>query len=240
MLTDAATSRRHSTSASGSARFWIVLVDRIGVHPRAHVAAVVAAALVEHDQLVRRLDRQLAQQDLVDQREDRRIGADAERQRQDRHDGKQGAAAEAAQGEAQITQDGIHGLDLTVRGGRWLLRVLGFSGSRVLGFAGSRVPGFPGSRCGSAGSGPLGSYGSLSYNNFRPRSRNLCTSHDRASKTLGTSRWHSWCSLGAHGISQAVRGSRLLQACRRDTKGSNPAHAALICPAGFQVHHSDS
>ena len=81
-----------------------VLVERIGVHPRPHVAPHVAALLVEHDQLLGVRDGKLAQQDLVDQREDRRIRADAQGQRQDGDRGEEGAAAKAAHGQAEIGQ----------------------------------------------------------------------------------------------------------------------------------------
>ena len=100
--------RRHSTSASGSARCCIVLVDRVRMHPRPHVAAVVRAVLVEHDQLFGSRDRQLPQQDLVDQREDRRIGPDAERQRQDRHGGKQRTPPQSADRKTEVGRDGGH------------------------------------------------------------------------------------------------------------------------------------
>ena len=85
-----------------------VLIERIRVHPRAHVAAHVRALLVEHDQLVRARDRQLAQQDLIDEREDGGVGADAERERQDRDGREQGTAAESAERQAQVGQD-AHG-----------------------------------------------------------------------------------------------------------------------------------
>ena len=68
---------------------------------------VVRALLIQHDQLVGRRDRQLAQQDLVDQREDRGVGADAERQRENRDRREQGAAPKPAQREAQIGQRGL-------------------------------------------------------------------------------------------------------------------------------------
>ena len=99
--------------AKGLGPLLILLVDRVGVHPRAHVAAAVRARLVEHHQLVRVLDRQLAEQDLVDQREDRGVGADAKRERQDRHDREQRAAEQAADGELQVVRGQRHygGLD---------------------------------------------------------------------------------------------------------------------------------
>jgi hypothetical protein len=56
----------------------IVLIDRIRVHPRSHVVAVVGTLLVEHHQLVGACDRQLAEQQLIDQRENRGICADSQ------------------------------------------------------------------------------------------------------------------------------------------------------------------
>jgi hypothetical protein len=72
-----------------------ILVERIRVHPDPHVAAVVRALLVEHDQLVGVRDRQLPEQDLVDQRKNRGVGANPERQREDGHGGEQRTAAGA-------------------------------------------------------------------------------------------------------------------------------------------------
>ena len=73
-----------------------------------HVAAVVRPLLVEHHQLIGVGHRQLAQQDLVDQREDRGIRADAERQRQDRDDREQRAAPEPADGKAKVVGGQSH------------------------------------------------------------------------------------------------------------------------------------
>ena len=92
--------RQHFAERLGA--LLVLLVDRIGVHARAHVAAAVRARLIQHHQLVRVLHRQLAQQDLVDQREDRGVRADAERERQDRDDRKQRAAKEAADGQLEV------------------------------------------------------------------------------------------------------------------------------------------
>ena len=108
MLTEAAASRRQITSRERRRLLLVVLVDGVGVHPRAHVAAVVRPALVEHHQLLGCPDRQLPQQDLVDQREDRRVRADAQGQRQDRHRREQRAAAQAADRQAEVSQ-GVHG-----------------------------------------------------------------------------------------------------------------------------------
>jgi hypothetical protein len=62
----------------------------------------VRTLLVQHAELVGRPDRQLAQQHLVDQREDRRVGANPGRERQNRHAGEEGVAAEATQGVYRI------------------------------------------------------------------------------------------------------------------------------------------
>ena len=86
----------------------ILLINGIGVHPRSHVAAVVCALLVQHHQLVRSRHRQLAQQNLIDQREDRGVGADAQCQRQDRHNGEQRAAEEPAHGKPDVVEGQGH------------------------------------------------------------------------------------------------------------------------------------
>ncbi len=74
------------------------------MHPRAHVAAVVRAALIEHDELLGRLDGQLPQQHLVDQREDGGIGANPQGEREDGDNRKERAPPESAQGKAQVTR----------------------------------------------------------------------------------------------------------------------------------------
>jgi hypothetical protein len=56
----------------------------------AHVAAVVRALLEQHDQLLGRRNRQLPQQDLIDQREDGGVRADSQSKRQDRDDREEG------------------------------------------------------------------------------------------------------------------------------------------------------
>ena len=74
--------------------------------------------LVEHHQLLGILHRQLAQQHLVDQREDRGVGADAERERQDRDDGEERAAEQPAQGQPEVVDGLSHGgLDGSPAGG---------------------------------------------------------------------------------------------------------------------------
>jgi hypothetical protein len=85
-----------------------ILVDRVGVHARPHVAAVVDAVLDEHDDLLGRPDRQFPQHELIHEGKDRGIRADPQRQRQDRHRGEQGSAADSAQGVAQVRQKAGH------------------------------------------------------------------------------------------------------------------------------------
>jgi hypothetical protein len=76
--------RRHEAAAQDVGKrlrpLLEVLVDGIGVHPRSHVAAVVIAQLVQHDQFLGCFHRELAQQNLVDEGEDCGIGADAKRE----------------------------------------------------------------------------------------------------------------------------------------------------------------
>ena len=83
------------------------------MHSRAHVAAAVRAFLVEHHQLIGVFNRQLSQQDLVDQREDRGICAYSERQRQDCDGRKKRAAAQAANRQAEIGHGCGHASGLT-------------------------------------------------------------------------------------------------------------------------------
>ena len=75
----------------------------------AHAAAVVLlAAGVDLDQLVGALDRQRPQRHLVEEREHRRVGADAERDRDDRDEGEERRAGEAAGRQAQVGQEVRH------------------------------------------------------------------------------------------------------------------------------------
>jgi hypothetical protein len=71
----------------------------------------VRPALIQHDELFGRADRQLPEQELVDEREDRGIGADAERQRQDRDRGEQRTPAEPSKGEAEVTERRLAAFD---------------------------------------------------------------------------------------------------------------------------------
>ena len=85
-----------------------VLVQRIGVHPRAHVAAHVAGFLMQHHQLIGSSDRELPQEDLVDQRKNRGVGADSERNRGNRHNRKQRTSTEAPDRKLDIGKRGCH------------------------------------------------------------------------------------------------------------------------------------
>ena len=82
--------------------FLEVLIQGIRVHPRSHIAPHVRALLVEHDQLLRGGDGELAQKDLVGQGENCGVGADAQGQRKDRHGREEGAAAKSTQREAKV------------------------------------------------------------------------------------------------------------------------------------------
>jgi hypothetical protein len=62
----------------------------------------VRTLLIEHHELFGVLHRQLAQQDLIDQREDRRVRADAQRQREDGHDRKERAAKQPSHGQLHV------------------------------------------------------------------------------------------------------------------------------------------
>ena len=68
----------------------------------------MAAALEEHDQLIGSLDRELAQQNLIDQREDSRVGADSKRERQNGNRGEKRAPAQPAKCIAQIGPGSAH------------------------------------------------------------------------------------------------------------------------------------
>jgi hypothetical protein len=85
-----------------------ILVERVGVHPIAHIAAHVGALLEKHDQRLGRHDGQLPQQNLVDQREDGRVRADAERQRHNCDACKEWVAAEPAKRQVQVGHTRTH------------------------------------------------------------------------------------------------------------------------------------
>jgi hypothetical protein len=73
----------------------------------APIAAVVAPTHGEEDKLLRILDGQEPQQDLVEKSKNRRIRADAESQGQNGHHCEAGSARERAEGVHQIASDGI-------------------------------------------------------------------------------------------------------------------------------------
>ena len=58
--------------------------------------------LIQHHQLFGVYHRELTQQDLIDEGEDRRIGADSETERENRHDRKERTAQKAAHGEPDV------------------------------------------------------------------------------------------------------------------------------------------
>jgi len=62
----------------------------------------------QHDQLLRVLHRQRAQQQRVHHAKNRRVRANAERQRQHRHDGKRRAFRQHPQAEPDILKEGFH------------------------------------------------------------------------------------------------------------------------------------
>ena len=70
----------------------------------------------EVDELVRLRHREGAQQDLVEQREDGGVGADAERERDDRDAGDERGLEEGAEGEREVSHAGARGSGL---GARW-------------------------------------------------------------------------------------------------------------------------
>ena len=72
---------------------------------RAPGAPLIASRGVDHDEFARPLHRKRAQQQLIGQREDRGVGADAERQREDGSDGEGGAAAACARRSARPAGD---------------------------------------------------------------------------------------------------------------------------------------
>src|SRR4030095_13116081 len=85
-----------------------VLINRIRMHTRAHVASVVRTRLKEHHQTVRILDRKFAQNNLVHQSKDRGIGANPESERKDRDSGEQRAALKNTQGVTEISEYCCH------------------------------------------------------------------------------------------------------------------------------------
>ena len=81
-----------------------LLIHRVGEAVGSVVAAVMFAASGEHHKLLRMLDRKGLQDELVNQCEDRRIGADAEGQRKYRNGQKNGGFAQSAHRIKEISQ----------------------------------------------------------------------------------------------------------------------------------------
>src|SRR5262249_19062852 len=71
-------------------------------------AAVMASSRGQQYEFLRIADRQKLQNDLIDQAEDRGVGANAEGEGKHRDGSEQGRLAERAKGEAQILQYGCH------------------------------------------------------------------------------------------------------------------------------------
>ena len=86
----------------------IVLVDRIGIRAFAVAAPHVGASLGEHHQGVRILDGQQPQDQLIHQREDRGIRADAQREREHRDQGEQGTPPQGPQSKLEVDEDSAH------------------------------------------------------------------------------------------------------------------------------------
>jgi hypothetical protein len=89
----------------------IAEVDVVRIRERILIALPVAmkrSLALEQHQLLRILHGQQAQQGLIDQREDRRVGAEAQRDREHRDDGEDRRLAQRAQGIAEICQQMRH------------------------------------------------------------------------------------------------------------------------------------
>ena len=78
------------------------------VRPGHRHAGEQLGLLVQKDEAVGVAVRQRAQEDGVDRAEDRRVRPDAERQREDSHQGEAGVLDEHPQGEAQILEKRVH------------------------------------------------------------------------------------------------------------------------------------
>ena len=85
-----------------------LLIHRVGEPVRPVVAAIVFAASGQHHQLLRISHRKRLQDELVDQCEDRGVGADAQGQRKHRYGQKNGRLAQSTQGIPEISQDCGH------------------------------------------------------------------------------------------------------------------------------------
>ena len=71
-------------------------------------ASGVGAEVAQPDQLLGMADRQRPQQRLIEQGENRGVGADAQRQRQHRNDGKARRLQQLANSVTKVEKDGVH------------------------------------------------------------------------------------------------------------------------------------
>src|SRR5262249_48135010 len=85
-----------------------VLVHRVGQRVDPVVSAVMAAAAREDHNLLGVLYGKQAQDELIDEREDRRIGADPQRQRQHGDRGEQWRFTQTPDTDDDIAQEGVH------------------------------------------------------------------------------------------------------------------------------------
>ena len=99
---------RQSTSSSGVSLGSEIVVDRVRMRARSHVAAIVCTALVEHDEPVRVPDGQKAEHELIHQGENGGVGANAEGERQDGDTGEKWTSADGTQGESHVRQETRH------------------------------------------------------------------------------------------------------------------------------------
>jgi hypothetical protein len=78
------------------------------MHSVPHIAPIVGSPLKQHYQPVRVIYRQLSQQDLVNQGEDRGIRANSQSERKDSDCGEEGTSAKRAQGEPEVRDEVAH------------------------------------------------------------------------------------------------------------------------------------
>jgi len=88
-----------------------ILVHRVGKRIAAVVAAVVTPAACEQHDVLGITNRQEPENQLIDEGEDGGIGADAQRQRQNRHGGEHRGLAEAPDGIQGILEELRHWSD---------------------------------------------------------------------------------------------------------------------------------
>jgi hypothetical protein len=92
----------------------VAVVDVVEI--RGHVERVIRGAGEDFDDLVDVGHRQRLEQEAVDHREDGRVHADAERQRQHRHCGKARVGAQLAQGVSHVVLEEAHECSLQLGG----------------------------------------------------------------------------------------------------------------------------